>query len=85
MTPAVLYTAIGILAVIAFPFVLAVGRWAAGRFRSINEQRASLRSLQQDEALRRAARQLTQLEAARNAAERSAPAKLAALKQQVRS
>lgn len=85
MTPAVLYTAIGILALLAIPFLLAGIRWAAGRFRAINEQRASLRSLQQSEALRRAARQLTQLEAARNAAERSAPAKLRALKEQVRS
>lgn len=54
MTPAFLYTAIAILALLAIPFLLAGIRWAAGRFRAINEQRATLRSLAQDEALRRA-------------------------------
>ncbi len=83
MSTAILYAAIGILAVVAIPFVLAGIRGAAGRFRAINEQRATLRSLQQDEALLAASRRLADLEAARAAAERSAPAKLAALKRAV--
>lgn len=81
MSAAILYAAIAILAVLAVPFVLAAVRWVVARLRAFNEQRASLQSLQQAESLRRASRRLDELEAARDAAERSAPAKLAALKQ----
>ncbi|MCZ2097755.1 MAG: hypothetical protein LC121_16100 [Anaerolineae bacterium] len=84
MNPIVLYVAAGILAVLAIPFALAGVRWLRGKLRSMTEQRESLASLAQAEALQRASRRLQQLEQSRAAAARSAPAKLAALKQAVR-
>lgn len=81
MSAAILYAAIAILAVLAIPFVLAGIRWVVARLRAFNEQQASLKSVQQSESLHRARRRLAELEAARDAAERSTPAKLAALKQ----
>lgn len=85
MSAAILYAAIAIVALLAIPFVLAGIRWTVGRIRAFNEVCESLKSREQAEALRRARHRLSELEDARAAAERSAPAKLAALKRAVRS